>query len=133
MNVRSKIYAAYESVPDALYIVGRDRSIVFANQHAEHLFGYEPGQIVGVEIEALIPKRYRQRHAEVHAEFSVDPAVRTMGFGRELFALRSDGREFPVEIGIGPADGGECFVAVVRDITSLAENQRRDSRCCHWG
>ena len=85
MNVRSKIYAAYESVPDALYIVGRDSSIVFANQHAEHLFGYEPGQIVGVEIEALIPERYRQRHVELRSEFWVDPAVRPMGLGRELW------------------------------------------------
>ena len=133
MNVGSQSYAAYESVPDALLVVGRDGSIVFANQHAERLFGYESGQLVSVEIEALIPERYRQRHAEVRAEFSVDPAVRPMGYGRELFARRSDGREFPVEIGIGPADGGECFVAVVRDITSLAENRRRDSRCCHWG
>ncbi len=121
MNVRSKIYAAYESVPDALLIVGRDGSIVFANQHAERLFGYEPGQLVGVEIEALIPERDRQRHAEVRAEFSVDPAVRPMGFGRELFALRSDGREFPVEVGIGPADRDANTVAVVRDITSLAK------------
>ncbi len=121
MRVRSKSYAAFEFVPDALLIVGRDGSIVYANQHAERLFGYEPGQLVGVEIEALIPERYRQRHTELRAKFSVDPTVRPMGFGQELFARGSDGREFPVEIGIGPADGGECFVAVVRDITSLAE------------
>ena len=74
MSVRSKLYAAYESVPDALFIVGRDGSIVFANQHAERLFGFEPGELVGLEIEALIPERYRQRHAAVRAEFSVDPA-----------------------------------------------------------
>ena len=74
MNVQSKTYAAYESVPDALFIVGRDGSIAFANQHAERLFGYEPGQLVGVEIEALLPERYRQRHAELRAEFSADPS-----------------------------------------------------------
>ncbi len=45
MNVGPQTYAAYESVPDALLIVGRDGSIVFANQHAEHLFGYEPDQL----------------------------------------------------------------------------------------
>jgi PAS domain S-box-containing protein len=117
MTVRSKTYAAYESVPDALLIVGRDGSIAFANRHAERLFGYEPGQLVGVEIEALVPERYRQRHVELRAEFSVDPSVRPMGFGRELFARSSDGREFPVEIGIGPADREECAVAVVRDIS----------------
>jgi PAS domain S-box-containing protein len=91
MTVRSKTYAAYESVPDALLIVGRDGSIVFANRHAERLFGYEPGQLVGVEIKALLPEQYRQRHAELRAEFSADPTVRPMGFGRELFAWSSDG------------------------------------------
>ena len=57
MNVESKTHAAYQSVPDALLVVGRGGSIEFANQHAERLFGYEPGQLVGVEIEALIPER----------------------------------------------------------------------------
>ena len=128
MTVRSKTYAAYQSVPDALLIVGRDGSIVFANQHAERLFGYEPGQLVGVEIEALLPKRYRQRHAELRAEFSADRTVRPMGFGREMLAQSSDGREFPVEIGIGPADRRECSVAVVRDISEQALTRQKLER-----
>ncbi len=113
--------SAFESVPDALFVVGRDGSIVFANQHAERLFGYEPDQLVGTEIEALLPERFRQQHAEKRAKYSLDPSVRPMGYGRELFARSSDGREFPVEIGIGPIDGGERVVAVVRDITSLVK------------
>jgi PAS domain S-box-containing protein len=121
-------YAAYESVPDALLVVGRDGSILFANRHAERLFGYEPGQLAGVEIEALLPERYRQRHAELRAEFSVDPSVRPMGYGRELFARGSDGREFPVEIGIGPADQEECAVAVVRDISEQARTRQELER-----
>jgi PAS domain S-box-containing protein len=125
MNEQSQTYAAYESVPDALLVVSRGGSIVFANQHAERLFGFEPGQLVGAEIEALIPARHRQLHAEVRAEFSADPVVRPMGFGRELRALRSDGLDFPVEIGIGPIDGGECVVAVIRDITSVAKIRGR--------
>ena len=90
MTVRSKTYAAYQSVPDALLIAGRDGSIVFANQHAERLFGYEPGQLVGVEIEALIPERYRRRHTGLRAEFSIDPTVRPMGFGRVFRAPEAD-------------------------------------------
>ena len=125
MNERSKTYAAYQSVPDALLVAGRDGLIVFANRHAEQLFGYEPGQLVGVEIEALIPERYRQQHVKVREDFSADPTIRPMGYGRELFARRSDGREFPAEIGIGPTDGGECVIAVVRDITSLVKTRGR--------
>ena len=121
MNVRSQTYTAYESVPDALLVVGRDGVIVFANQHAGRLFGYEPGQLVGVEIEALIPESKRRRHVKLRTAFFDDAVVRPMGAGRELHALRSDGLEFPVEVGIGPADGGEFIVAVVRDITALAK------------
>jgi PAS domain S-box-containing protein len=101
---------------------------VFANRHAERLFGYEPGQLVGVEIEALLPERYRQRHVELRAKFSADPSVRPMGFGRELFARSSDGHEFPVEIGIGPADREECSVAVVRDISEQALTRQKLER-----
>ncbi len=123
MEKRSKAYAAFESVPDALLVVAREGLIVFANRQAGRLFGCEPGQLVGLEIEALIPERSRQRHAELHAQFAVDPAARPMGAGRELRALRSDGHDFPVEVGIGPIDGGECVVAVVRDITSILKTR----------
>jgi PAS domain S-box-containing protein len=118
--------------------VGREGLIVFANQHAGRLFGYEPGQLVGLEIEALIPERYRQRHVELRAEFSVDPVVCPMGTGRELRALRSDGHDFPVEVGLGPTDRGECVVAVVRDLTQvlatredLGESQERVRSILH--
>jgi len=121
MEKRQGAYAGFESVPDALLVVGGDGLIVFANRHAGRLFGYEPGQLVGLEIEALIPERHRQRHAEQRTEFSVDPIVRPMGAGRELRALRRDGQDFPVEVGIGPTERGECVVAVIRDITSLVK------------
>jgi PAS domain S-box-containing protein len=104
--------------------VGRDGSIVFANKDAERLFGLERRKLVGLSIEALVPERYRQRHQQFRGGFSADPGVRPMGSGRELFALRSDGHEFPVEIAIGPTDSAEYVVAVVRDITaSLATRE----------
>jgi PAS domain S-box-containing protein len=121
MDLGSENYDLYQSVPDALLIVGRDGLIVFANEHAERLFGYARDHLSGVEIEVLLPERYRQRHAELRAEFSRASVVRPMGNERELYAQKRNGREFPVEIGIGPSDGGEHVVAVVRDITSLAK------------
>jgi PAS domain S-box-containing protein len=113
----SRDRSAFESVPDALLVVGRDGSIVFANRHAERLFGYEPEKLVGLAIEALVPEQYRRRHPQLRAEFSAAPSARPMGSGRELRALRSDGHEFPVEIAIGPTDGGESAIAMVRDIS----------------
>ena len=84
----SRDRSAFESVPDALLVVGRDGSIVFANRHAERLFGYEPGKLVGLAIEALVPEPYRRRHGKFRTEFSADPAGRPMGSGRERLALR---------------------------------------------
>jgi PAS domain S-box-containing protein len=113
----SRDRSAFESVPDALLVVGRDGSIVFANRHAERLFGYEPGRLIGLAIEALVPEPYRRRHPQLRAEFSAAPAARPMGSGRELRALRSDGHELPVEIALGPTEGGDSTVAIVRDIS----------------
>ncbi len=112
-------FSGFGSIPDVVLVVGRDGSIVFANEHAERLFGFEQGKLVGLSVEALVPERHRQRHRQLRGGFSADPGVRPMGSGRELFALRSDGHEFPVEIAIGPSESGECVVAVVRDITAL--------------
>lgn len=117
MTVRSEMYAAYRTIPDALLIVSQDGTIQFANQHAERLFGYELGHLTGLKIEALLPERFRQTHAKSRADFFSDPTVRPMGSGRELMAMRSDGREIPVEIAIGPADHEEQAVAIIRDIT----------------
>ena len=61
------------SIPDAVLVVGRDGSIVSANEHAERLFGFERGKLVGLSIEALVPERYRQRHEQLRGGFSTDP------------------------------------------------------------
>ena len=114
-------FASFEAIPDAVIIVGRDGSIVFANRHADRVFGYERGKLVGLTMESLIPKRHRKRHAQWVEGFFAEPSARPMGTNRELRGLRSDGKEFPVEIAIGPAESGTHTVAVVRDITPLVE------------
>ncbi len=138
MEKQSEVYAAFKSVPDALLVVSRDGRVVFANQHAGRLFAYEPGQLVGRKVEALIPERSRQRNAERHAAFFADPDVRPMGAGRELYGLRSDGQEFPIEVGLSPTDRREYAVAVVRDLTQvlatreeLGESQERVRSILH--
>ncbi|MCZ6457547.1 MAG: PAS domain S-box protein [Actinobacteria bacterium] len=83
-------FAAFEAIPDAIIVVGRDGSIVYSNVHADRLFGYEDGRLVGLTIDSLIPE-----------QFFAKPTARPMGRGRELQALKSDGRKFPVEIAIG--------------------------------
>ena len=118
-------FASFEAVPDAVIVAGRDGSIVFANRHADRVFGYETGKLIGLTIESLIPEGHRERHARFVGEFFAKPSARPMGTDRELRALRSDGKEFPAEIAIGPDESGTYTVAVVRDITASVKTRAR--------
>ena len=99
-------FASFEAVPDAVIVAGRDGSIVYANRHADRVFGYERGKLIGLTIESLIPEGHRERHARFVGEFFAKPLARPMGTNRELRGLKSDGKEFPVEIAIGPDESG---------------------------
>ena len=114
-------FAAFEALPDAVIVADRAGSIVFTNRLTDRVFGYERGKLVGLAIESLIPKRYRERHAQLVEGLFAEPSTRPMGINRELRGLRSDGKEFPVEIAIGPDESGTHTVAVVRDLTAFAE------------
>ncbi|MCZ6767325.1 MAG: PAS domain S-box protein, partial [bacterium] len=115
----------YESIPDAVIVVARDSSIVFSNAHADRLFGYEPGELTSLKIDSLIPEEFRKRHVQVTEQYSAEPAARPMGKGRELVALKSDGRKFPVEVAIGPTENEKATVAVIRDISPIVETRER--------
>ena len=112
-------------IPDAVLVANRDGSIVQANRLAEKLFGYERGKLLGLPVEALIPKDLAQGHVSLREEYSSHPVTRPMGEGRELHALRVDGRVFPVEIAIGQAEDDGHIIAVIRDVTSSVETRGR--------
>ena len=122
---------AFEAIPDAVLVVGRDAVIVHANAHAERLLGYDPGTLIGHPAAALVPKEHRDRLAQLIEEYLTKPESLPTGAGREFLALRSDGQEFPAEITLGLA-GGRQIVTLVRDITAavrtreqLHESERR--------
>lgn len=119
-----------ESAPDAIVIVDRRGEIVIVNEEAERIFGYGAGEMPGISVERLLPERYRGGHPGLRAAYNADPQTRTMGSGRDLVALRKDGREFPVEISLSPlqADEGLLVTSVIRDVTErrhLAEERER--------
>ncbi len=113
------VQSALESAPDAIVISDTSGSIVFANRQVAALFGYQDADILGRRVETLLPERFRSRHLEHREGYAYSPRMRPMGAGFELFALRNDGSEFPVEISLSPIrDGGRLLiVAAIRDVT----------------
>jgi len=109
----------FESAPDGILVVDRQGTIVDANPEACRLFRYDPEELVGLRVEALIPKGARPRHAGHRADFHERPRTRAMGVADELEALDSRGRTFPVEISLSPIQVGDDprVVATIRDIS----------------
>jgi two-component system, sensor histidine kinase PdtaS len=93
-----------ESAPNAMVIVSRDGTIEMVNAQTERLFGYTRSELLGKRVEMLLPERLRGGHPALRREFFSDPRSRWLGAGRELYARRKDGSEFPVEIGLNPIE-----------------------------
>ncbi len=107
-----------ESMPDGIVMVNATGRILIANSQAESLFGYKSSELRGKPIEMLLPERYRGAHVGHRSNYFTEPRSRTMGIGLELYGLRSDGTEFPVEISLSPlkTEEGVVTLSAIRDI-----------------
>ena len=109
-----------EAAPDAVVIIDGDGEIVQVNSQTEKLFGYSREELLGRPLEILMPERFRGAHVGKRRTFTVEPNPRSMGRGLDLFGLRKDGREFPIDVSLSPLppEAGILIASTIRDMTA---------------
>jgi len=124
-NADDRFRLVVESAPNGIVVADEAGTIVMVNERAEQQFGYPRDEFVGLSIEQLVPERYRSAHGGLRSAFHRRPEPRAMGAGRDLYAVRRDGSEFPVEIALTPIprDGGMWVLSSIVDITERKQAQ----------
>ncbi len=125
-KVEDRFKGFLESAPDAIVIVNMAGTIQIINSQTEKLFGYNREEIIGKEVEVLMPSKYKNVHLKHRQNFSTDPKARAMGKGMDLFGQHKDGKVFPVAISIGKLETEKGFfvAATIRDISYEKEIER---------
>jgi two-component system cell cycle sensor histidine kinase/response regulator CckA len=118
-RIEERLRRLLDSAPDAMVIAGNDGRIVLVNTQTEKLFGYNREELLGQPVEVLVPERFWNRHRTHRNNYMVNSQARAMGAGNELYGLKKDGTEFPVEISLSPqqTDEGVLVSSTIRDIT----------------
>ncbi len=130
MRSEAQFRLLVDSIPNAIVLVNSSGYITTINKRTETLFGYSKDELKGQKLEILIPRRYKNCHVASRSDYLSDPKTRGMGAGRDLYALRKDGTEFPAEIGLNPIKSDEemLVLASIIDITERKklENELND-------
>ncbi len=116
-----------ESLPDALVVINSHGAIVLVNEQTEQLFGYKCAELLGQEIEILVPEHFRRDHVAKRNGYFTQPRPRPMGAELELFGRRKDGTEFPVEISLSPLQTpqGVLATSVIRDVSKRKRDEAK--------
>jgi PAS domain S-box-containing protein len=125
--VESKFRDLLESTPDAIVMVNITGRVVLINSQAENVFGYRRAEMMGQPVEMLLPQRFHAAHHGHRGQFFAQPRTRTMGAGLELYGLRKNGEEFPVEISLSTlsTEEGPMVMSAVRDLTDRKKAEQK--------
>ena len=119
-NTDFKFQSFLESVPDAILLINKIGKIKYVNSQTEVLFGYDKFELIGESIELLMPSRFKKSHEQLRDNYMLNPKIRKMGNGMELFAKNKNQMEFPVEISLSnlETEEGLLICASIRDVSS---------------
>jgi PAS domain S-box-containing protein len=122
-----KFEALFMHAAIGIIMVNRESKIVLSNHFADVLFGYEPGELMGRQLDILIPKNVRETHRKTYENYTHKPQSRVMGMGLDLKGKRKDGSLFPVEISLSHFKSGEIpyYISFINDVT-LKKNAEKD-------
>jgi PAS domain S-box-containing protein len=122
--------ALFEYATEGILVIDDSGTIVRINASAERMFGYDRSELPGKPIEHLVPTRFAREHTTYRERYEANPHARAMGIGMDLFALKKDGSEFPVEISLSPYTNNsrKFVIAFIIDISArkLAEEHLRN-------
>ena len=127
-RAEARFRAAVESSPSGMLMVDSAGRIVLVNRAVERMFGYRREELLGQSVDVLVPERFRQEHPGDRARFFAAPRERAMGAGRDLFGLRKDRTEFPVEIGLNPIETEEGLFVLSSIVDISARKQAESER-----
>eukprot|EP01036_Dinobryon_divergens_P015772 gene15772-21362_t len=130
MNNAEGLEALFEYATEGILVTNSVGDIIRVNPATERLFGYEKGELIGKQVEMLVPMKHRGAHVANREKYYGGPHPRSMGIGLDLKGKRKDNTEFPLEISLSPfTSGGETFViAFIVDITlrKIAEDKLKN-------
>ena len=115
----------FDFSPDAIVVTDATGIIRAANPRASELFRHTQDELTGKSIEELVPERFRRQHPSHRENYHAHPRARQMGAAMNLFGLRKDGSEFPVDIMLKPLQtpSGTAVLSIIRDVTEQREAQ----------
>jgi PAS domain S-box-containing protein len=124
-RAEAKFRKLLDAAPDAMLIVNRDGQIVLANSQAETLFGYSKAELYCHPADMLVPERFRDAHPRSGSGYYSRPTLQPRLVKRELFGLRKDGSEFPIEVSLSPleTEEGVLFTSAIRDISDRKQTE----------
>ena len=125
-QAQEQFHLVVESAPNAIMLVSSNGRLRLVNAQVENYFGYDRTELIGMDIQELIPHRFRKQHLVQLTAFLATPHSRQMGTGRDLYALRKDGTEFPAEIGLTPLDSSEEALVMVTIVDITARKQAEE-------